>query len=58
MAGAASALIGAAQSLIGALAAPIDGLVGGHRAVPMAAVIAACAALAWSTVLLLARPVV
>ncbi len=56
MAGAASALIGAAQSFIGALAAPVDGLVGGHRAVPMAAVIAVCAALALSTVLFVARP--
>jgi MFS transporter, DHA1 family, multidrug resistance protein len=56
MAGPASALIGASQSFIGALAAPVDGLVGGHRAVPMAAVIAVCAALALATVLLLARP--
>jgi MFS transporter, DHA1 family, multidrug resistance protein len=57
MAGAASALVGAAQSFIGALAAPVDGLLGGHRAVPMAAVIAVCAALALSAVVFVARPV-
>jgi DHA1 family bicyclomycin/chloramphenicol resistance-like MFS transporter len=56
MAGSASAVLGAAQSFIGALAAPVDGLFSGHGAVPMAAVIAVCAALALSAVLFIARP--
>jgi DHA1 family bicyclomycin/chloramphenicol resistance-like MFS transporter len=56
-AGTASAVLGAIQSIIGSLAAPVVGLVGGeHRALPMATVIAICAALALGAILLLARP--
>jgi DHA1 family bicyclomycin/chloramphenicol resistance-like MFS transporter len=57
IAGTASAVLGAIQSLIGSLAAPIVGLLGGgHAAMPMAAVIAACALLALCAILLVARP--
>ena len=57
MAGTASAVLGAIQSTIGSLAAPVVGLVGGeHAAMPMATVIATCAALALGAILLVARP--
>lgn len=57
MAGTASAVLGAIQSTVGSFAAPVVGLVGGeHEALPMASVIAICAALALGAILLVARP--
>ena len=57
IAGTASAVLGAIQSTVGSLAAPVVGLVGGeHHALPMATVIAICAALALVAILLVARP--
>jgi DHA1 family bicyclomycin/chloramphenicol resistance-like MFS transporter len=41
-AGSASALLGSSQFVVGASVAPLVGLAGGHSAVPMAIVIAAC----------------
>ncbi|NES26890.1 Bcr/CflA family efflux MFS transporter [Micromonospora terminaliae] len=55
-AGTAAALMGAVQSVVGAVAAPLVGLGGEGSAVPMAAVLAAAAALSLTAVLTLARP--
>jgi hypothetical protein len=50
-------VLGAIQSTVGSFAAPVVGLVGGeHEALPMASVIAICAALALGAILLVARP--
>jgi DHA1 family bicyclomycin/chloramphenicol resistance-like MFS transporter len=54
-AGGASSLLGAAQSAFGVLASAAVGWIGGRGAVPMAGVIAICAAIALGAYLLLVR---
>jgi DHA1 family bicyclomycin/chloramphenicol resistance-like MFS transporter len=54
-AGGASSLLGATQSAFGVLASAIVGWIGGGGAVPMATVIAGCAAIALASYLLLIR---
>jgi DHA1 family bicyclomycin/chloramphenicol resistance-like MFS transporter len=54
-AGGASSLLGATQSAFGVLASAAVGWIGGGGAVPMAGVIAACAAIALASYVLLVR---
>lgn len=54
-AGGASSLLGATQSAFGVLASAAVGWIGGSGAVPMASVIATCAAIALASYLLLVR---